>query len=290
MLAGCALDARDFATERRAVIGGSETPEGLFPAVGALLIGVGSAEPEVVCSGTLIAPDAVLTAAHCLDPLLIEEEMPGFTLALDANTAGPSEIVRGAELHQHAEFDPDIDPIVGLGQWFDIGVLILAEEIDTVDFAYLPSAKEGAELEQGQEVDIVGYGVTTPLLVDFGVKHHASAHIAGVGEFEILISTRGEPQNCFGDSGGPALADFGGGPRIVGIVSRSPDPYASALCEDGGVDTRVDWYLEWIHSLVDVPCGGSDECGGGCSCRASERQPPWSLALLALLALAWRRR
>jgi secreted trypsin-like serine protease len=69
-----------------------------------------------------------------------------------------------------------------------------------------------------------------------------------------------QPQNCYGDSGGPGFANLGGVRRLIGVVSRS---FNGEECTMGGVDTRVDAYLAWIHSKVtDVPCdsGMSPAC------------------------------
>ena len=46
----------------------------------------------------------------------------------------------------------------------------------------------------------------------------------------------------------------GGGRRMVGIVSRSPDD--NLVCDHGGIDTRVDYYLDWIDETLSAPDAG----------------------------------
>jgi len=287
LAAGCADPA--VSGDRRAVIGGSPTAAGAFPATGALMYSDGSGSSPG-CTGTLIAPDAVLTAAHCLDPLFTGGAVPSFTLALDANAATPADVVAGREAHQHPSFDIDVEP-GGLGDWYDIGVLLLASPIDDVPPEILPTPEEAASLSAGQTVLLVGYGLTSNDSYDLGVKYDGAADLVQVASSELLISQPGQQQNCNGDSGGPALVDLGGGRRLVGTVSRSPD--GNLVCDHGGVDTRVDAYLDFIDGLVDVPCGGlAGDCGGGeggCGCRGSGGAPG-ALLLVAIAALLLRRR
>jgi hypothetical protein len=68
------------------------------------------------------------------------------------------------------------------------------------------------------------------------------------------VGASGQPQNCQGDSGGPAFLDFDGESRLVGTVSRGPSSDQSD-CSQGGIDSRVDPYLEWISDRVELPCG-----------------------------------
>ena len=286
----------------------------MYPATGALML---AGEPS--CSGTLIAPDVVLTAGHCVDPLVLSGRIPGFSLVEDANNASSSEIVSGETTHKHSEFNIVGDPPPGLGQTYDIGLLILAQPITSVDYEILPGRFEASTaLASGMSVEIVGYGMTDADSIDFGVKHHGVADLVEVGDYELLIGKTGQQQNCKGDSGGPGFIQIAGKRRLVGVVSRSPDTVIT--CDHGGIDTRVDSYLDWIHSHAEIPCGSgkSEPCaepdagasvgadaggtagGADAGARTEPEQPggcqvgsgttPWALALLLLTLLLRRRR
>jgi MYXO-CTERM domain-containing protein len=311
-LASCTFETLPTESDELEVIGGEPTPDGQYPATGALLVG---GQPS--CSGTLIAPDVVITAAHCVDNLLTGGQIPSFTLARDANTATAGEIVAGESAIGHPQFDLMSNPGTGVGQWFDIGLVVLAEDITTVDYEIMPDPTEAtAGMAEGMDVELVGYGLTSVDSFEVGVKHHGLADLVEVGSHELFIAEPGQQQNCNGDSGGPAYVDIDGNRRIVGVVSRAPDQ--NPTCDHGGIDTRIDPYLEWIHQQVTLPCGtglsdpcpepdagpdagpgggpdggpGADTDGGGCGC-ATTGGAPGSNALVALLvagALLRRRR
>jgi endonuclease G len=250
--AGC-LEAEPTSMTDQAVIGGTPTPDGEYPSVGSLwsdMFGGSS------CTGTLIRPDVVLTAAHCVEPDFLGDEMPGFTLANDTTTTPPPVIVPGLRYVQHPQFDINVEPASGLGQFYDVGLLFLSQPITTTDpMTVATPAEATAGLVAGLDLQLVGYGRTSNETFEGGVKHDAVADLVGFNDSELQISPGGgAPQNCHGDSGGPAIVDFGAGPRVVGIVSRSAA--AKPDCDDGGIDTRADFYLQWVNDEINAACEG----------------------------------
>lgn len=251
-LAAC-VDDPTLDREHGYVIGGAPTSEGEFPGVGGLMYDFGG-DVQLGCTGTLIAPDAVLTAAHCIDPDLTGGIVPGFTLALDTVSATPT-FVPGRAIFAHESFDLNAGAFEGLGTFFDVGVVLLQEPITTVAPVPMPRPDQAAALIANLDLEIVGYGRTDPETDEYGVMYDATTKLISLNPSEIQVGMGApQPQNCNGDSGGPAMADLGDGRRIVGIVSRS---FSGAECTMGGIDTRVDAYLTWIHSKVPtgIPCG-----------------------------------
>jgi uncharacterized protein (TIGR03382 family) len=225
------------------VIGGTMTPEGEYPGVGALYVsGFGA-----MCTGTLIAPRVVLTAAHCL----AFGGPPGFTLVHDTVTSQPP-FTAGMRAVPHPMFDIGSMPGPGVSTFYDIGLLFLSQDITSVAPVPLPTPAQGGELVAGMQLHLVGYGRTTNDNDEAGIMFDAMTDLVEVGTTELQISTPGNPQNCHGDSGGPALYDFGGGLAVVGVVSRSAD--AGPDCFVGGIDTRVDAYLAWIAQEAPEVC------------------------------------
>ena len=314
-LAGCsdASAARSpLARHQAPVIGGHPTAEGKFPAVGALLDDQG----DFFCTGTLIRADVVLTAAHCLAFLEPGAEI-GFTFVNDTHSAGLAS-VKAKRFVAHEGFTFESIPPQGIGQPNDIGLVVLDKPVTDVTPIRLPTIEEAKQLATGTELTLVGYGVITPTGKDEGgVKFDAVTDLVTIAEFELQLSSTGQPQNCYGDSGGPALATIGGGERVVGVVSRSAGAEDDPNCDKGGIDTRVDAYLDWIveqvgETPVPTPDAGVPDAtpaqpdatptpeegdGGGCSCQAGKRgrssgSAAGGLALLMVLggALMVRRK
>ena len=300
------------------VIGGMRTPPGLYPATGALVAEV-QGQRIVFCTGTLIAPDAVVTAAHCLiPPPEIGDFMPSFTLALDANNITTADLTRGRAKHYHPQYNQNVEPPGTISHTYDIGIVLLQTAVPGAQIAYLPTAAEAQTLTQGMPLEITGYGQINAADQDsVGVKYHATTTLASVGQYEIGVGIAGAAQNCHGDSGGPAYIHVGSGLRMVGTVSRG-NTGGEDTCDRGGIDTRADAYRTWLSQYTaladppadppppdqgsdtpppgsDTPTGmdpdddgnGNNSTSGGCS---TSTPALGALFAVALLALRRRRR
>jgi secreted trypsin-like serine protease len=67
-----------------------------------------------------------------------------------------------------------------------------------------------------------------------------------------------EGSSAAGDSGGPAFADFGNGPEVVGLVSWGVNPSNTAnLYGSGSGDitylTRVSAFHDWVYTAIPEP-------------------------------------
>ena len=111
LLAGC-IEQPSTSHISKPVIGGEITPEGEFPCVGALWL---SSQNTFECTGTLIAPDVVLTAAHCI---VFAGETPDFTFAHDTVSTLPP-VLQVSSAIAHENFDINTDPGSGPGVWYD---------------------------------------------------------------------------------------------------------------------------------------------------------------------------
>ena len=228
------------------IIGGGEKTD-LYPEVGALLLNGGGN-----CTGTLIGKKTVLTAAHCV----FGHDQPGeMTFAQGPNykNAGSKRSVVTATFYPRADRDGLQD---GLPLQFafadlqnDIAIAQLADEFDK----YLllpddPRANQAPPLSSLKDTKanlmFVGYGnrVVNGQPLDAGPKRRVPMPISGLEDTKFLYYTGG-PSTCNGDSGGPALEQWGDSFIVVGIASGGD-------CKGSGSHMRVDHYLSWIHKFL----------------------------------------
>jgi hypothetical protein len=204
-------------------------------------------ESESLCTGTLIAPNLVLTARHCVVPVERQEvDCSSSTFAdpylPEAVWVSPATSVRGADLFPVREVAvPDDD---GALCGADIALLILDGQFSDLVEPIAPRLEEPAE--QGESFTAVGFG-TALEQGQAGIRRSRSniQVLCGADECgvpEVLTNTEflGEEGACEGDSGGPAL-DIDG--QVLGVASRTGQDCTWAIY------SAVSPWGEWI---VDV--------------------------------------
>ena len=231
------------------------------------------------CSSTLIAPDVVLLAAHCVDEAVLSQDgsidnltfywsrQSDLSNVISPSSPLPDDAVQAWDWAFPDEWSIDNinDLSVGAPK-HDIALLFLDEALLDVPYAVLISEDEADQIETGAEVDVVGWGIQEPIgTLDLllgspttsGFKQIASSVIADVGTFEFQVgASPSDARKCKGDSGGPTFltveSDSDELMRLIGTTSRSAD---ESLCESkGGYDTRLDAYLEWIEDEMASRC------------------------------------
>lgn len=208
------------------------------PAVVALL-----RSGRIFCSGTLVAPRVVLTAAHCLTRVQPEAVLFGSGLANEGA------LVDVLELRVHPEYEP-----TSVGN--DVGLVLLASTAPP-DVRPLPLALD--TVAAGSPVRVVGFGTTSKTDREPRRKREGRAAIAAVtpSEFTILASPS---QTCAGDSGGPAFVVVDGVERLAGVHSAGdPD------CTDSGREARVDPHVaSFIAPFLEATREASAGLGTRC--------------------------
>lgn len=235
-LALCAL-----ASPADAVTGGSvvRNPQGVRQSV----VRVESSRGEM-CSGTLIAPDLVLTAAHC-----VLQRAAYRVIAVDSAFRQRAVMATAAALHP--AFVPGTTPRTQPG--VDLALLKLSQPLGG-DFVPL-DPRYANRVGPGQPVELAGFGATAEAahnsarvlrrtrLVTLGTLQVAN-RVLVVADQQRLAATSGAGA-CRGDSGGPILQDG----RLVGVVSWSSGALRSRVrtaCGGFTAVTPVAEHSSWI--------------------------------------------
>lgn len=244
------------------------------------------------CTATLIAPDVVLTAAHCFDDdgdgELDAGRMPdGFFL-------GPSWDMVSAE-HAIDDFVLHPERTPASRERWDVALIFLSEPIDDIapipvsdaepvgesvvivgyggtgtgqdadywsDDAYDGLKRAAQNTVDGRDEDTFGTGV---LIIDFDAPDsstNSSTEVYGLDSLDSPLQLEG----CTGpgDSGGPMLMQVDGQWRVVGVASAGFNPLSQTQDDEragqyGSIAEHASLSLdETVDFLAQVDWAGED--------------------------------
>ena len=246
----------------KSIVGGTPADPSQFPYVAAV------ETRHSLCTGSVISPTHVLTAAHC-----IEADASGLTVRIGSATA-----FSGGE--PHAVSAVAIHPGWAHSLQSDLAVLALSQPTSAPPIPLATRDQDAMLTRPGAPLTAAGYGRRSPwakgkpkvgLLTSTQVAAHgfcplphwimcdAGGRSGLIAHAKIKGRLRKRPVMktvCSGDSGGPLIATTPTGPVLVGVAEASlstsrRSPWGYVYCGLKGapsLHTRVSEYLDFLSS------------------------------------------
>jgi secreted trypsin-like serine protease len=234
--------------------------DNVYSNVGALIVDLPDDDPDqgkvVICSGTLIAPDKFLTAAHCVawaDP--DTTWWVSFDQTIIEPVTKSSNTIYAGKAYWHEKF-----ACCGASDTFDIAVVDLNKNVSGVTPAGLPTENQLGEMSaaalKAATFVAAGYGTVRetrkgawqPLFWDPQRRFAEQTANSLTGAWFTLSMNKatGDGGTCYGDSGGPHFLN-----GTVVSITVTGDVWCKAADKTYRVDTPV--ARDFLDDFVILP-------------------------------------
>jgi hypothetical protein len=225
-------------TATQAMVGAAATADKSVAAHVALIVG----SRGTSCTGVVIAPALVLTAAHCA--------LPGAEYKIvEFDTAHRPVLHDVAQVRTHPQFD--LNTLLGHRATADVALLALTKPLPAV---FVAAPLTVPPVAAGDHLLVAGYGVAVRGDGRSGGTIRVADLVAtgqpGSLQIRLVDPATGGAQPglgaCTGDSGAPVFVRDHNDLAVIGLVSWSTGPALAAGC--GGLTgvTPLMRYRDWI--------------------------------------------
>jgi hypothetical protein len=194
------------------------------------------------CTGVLISPTVLVSAAHCHF-----ENGESVAVTFDEEYDSSTGTTYSGTWHRDPRFKPYVNQIRPMSNPYDLAVIVFPDPIPGITPAQLPEAGSLANLPRGTQFTAVGYGAQFVTHKKGGqLFHYTDTRYAAAGGLRtqnralLRISMNpafGEGGACTGDSGGPEFLGAGSDETAIVAATTSTGDFA---CQSTNVAYRLD--------------------------------------------------
>lgn len=244
------------APAQASIVGGMPAEPGRFPWM-AFVFDLPSETEAVACSGTVVAPGLVLTAAHCvIDPATgATNDAAGFHVVTGvADWTSPERQVSAVtRVIPFPRYSPE-GPSLGFG---DAALLVLETPTTAPAVSLATRSQARRLLRTGTRAIVAGWGETgygqgepTVSLLWARTRIEGSRCEGLRGRVCAIDFPKATSGVCHGDSGGPLLTAIGRRHRLLIEVGITQAGFGKCSTRRPGVFMRVDLLRRWLETRI----------------------------------------
>lgn len=197
-----------------------------------------------ICTGTLVARNAVLTAAHCTDNASNIKIIFHTDLICETGFNLDTHSIRVITKNVNGSYRPNIKGA------YDLALLRLEADAPA-NYPVMPMYNGSSSLTS-RKVTFLGYGKTGTLKNDSMFLRKVTKDRSKISRngLNLLIDQKDKQGICHGDSGGPIFYEVDGKLQLAGVNSTVGSMDVKTQCEYEAVGMYIPSHRAWIDRVL----------------------------------------